>query len=683
MKNSLILVMALLCFNAFAADPPDGASDGRKDETANSKPYQETIVVTATRTERKVDDLPVSVTVIDRKEIETAPARSLDDLLRTVPGVTFPVGSVRNYSPSQNELSMRGLGGDRALVMLDGIPLNDPYGAFIQWKKVPQEEISQVEVVRGGNSSLFGNYALGGTINLLTRPSFESSTGINASWGSQNTARIDVDLDHRIRDGWGIGANILNFSTDGYIRTAPESRGAADIKANTHTTIASLRTDWVTPSGAAGWVRANNFDDFIRLGTRLTWWDHDIFDLATGMSWAFGQNSVSARAFYQNQTEIGTGGRVDSTRSVETLSLNNDVSVKDLGGTFQWTRTIGPRVPSVSFGFDVHQLAMSDVRDFYNSSGGIDVTIDDGGSQRFSGLFGMVSWTPATRIEILASARIDSYRTFDGIEHRSTGEVTHFDERSSTQLNPRLSARLALNDTWALRGAAYRAFRAPTMRDMYRQSTVARRDTIANPDLGPETMRGGEIGLTYSRGGLFGEITAFANEVDDLITDVFVATTPRQIRQAQNLGASRSRGIETVLNWRISPSWLLTGGYSYTDAEITSNPDDPTLVGNRVPTVPRNAGSLSVRWFSPSGFAATVRGRSESFRWFDAGNRLPYGGATVVDLLASWPVRDRIEIFAIAENVFDEQYLSDRAATDRLGDPRSINVGVRLRLPGF
>lgn len=686
----LVLVSALVwpakpCRAADSSGSTDAARTEKRskpDEKKEHKPYQETIVVTATRTERKVNDLPVSASVLDEKEIETAPARNIDDLLRTVPGVTFPLGSVRNLSPSQNHLSMRGLGGDRALAMLDGVPLNDPYSAAIQWKKIPDEILSRVEVVRGGTASLFGNYALGGTINLITRPALETATKVNASWGSRNTQRVDLGLDHKISDGFGIGLNVLNFATDGYIRTAPEVRGAADIDANTHTTIASLRSDWVRPSGSSGWARVGNFKDFIRLGTRLTYWDHEIFDAASGINIVSGASSITARAFYQNQTEAGTGGRVDPSRTIETLAQGNDVSVHDMGGSFQWTRVIGPRVPDVSFGFDAHQVGVNDVRDFYNSSGGIDVTIADGGSQRFSGAFGQVSWNPIDRLEVLASARIDEFRTFDGTEHRTPGAVSAFDTQSSTQFNPRLSVRWALGDTWALRGAAYRAFRAPNMRDMYRQSTVGRRDTIANPALGPETMRGGEVGLTFSRGGTFGELTVFDNHVDDVITRVVVATSPLQVLQFQNLGGSRSRGVEVALNRRLSPSWLIIAGYAYTNAEITSNPVDPAFVGNRLPEEPRTAGSLSIRWSIPSGFAATIRGRSESLRYYDAANTLPYGGATIVDLLASWPLRRGLETYVIAENIFNRQYIADLGVTERLGDPRSINLGVRWTIGG-
>lgn len=126
------------------------------------------VVVTATRTERSLSEVPASVTVVKNEQIEATPAQTLDDVLRSQLQMNA-ISSIKQH-PTSNGLSMRGVGsfGDtRALVLLDGVPLNNPFSGYIQWYRVPMENVEQVEILRGGGSSLWGNYAMGGVVNII------------------------------------------------------------------------------------------------------------------------------------------------------------------------------------------------------------------------------------------------------------------------------------------------------------------------------------------------------------------------------------------------------------------------------------------------------------------------------------------------------------------------------------
>ena len=133
----------------------------------------EPVVVTATRTEQRLGETPASVTVLTREDIGRTAAQSLDDLLRQVPGFSlFRRSSSLVSHPTTQGVSLRGIGpsgASRALVLLDGIPINDPFGGWVYWDRVPLQSVEQVEVVRGGGASVWGNYALGGVINIITR----------------------------------------------------------------------------------------------------------------------------------------------------------------------------------------------------------------------------------------------------------------------------------------------------------------------------------------------------------------------------------------------------------------------------------------------------------------------------------------------------------------------------------
>src|SRR5688572_27188828 len=133
----------------------------------------ERVTVTASKGERISTEAATSVSVIDADVVRTSPSRAVDDLLRQVPGFSLlrRTGSVAAHPTSQG-VSMRGVGASgasRTLVMADGIPVNDPFGTWVYWNRVPKLSIDSIEVMRGGASDLYGSSALGGVIHMRTR----------------------------------------------------------------------------------------------------------------------------------------------------------------------------------------------------------------------------------------------------------------------------------------------------------------------------------------------------------------------------------------------------------------------------------------------------------------------------------------------------------------------------------
>ena len=153
------------------------------------------VIVTVTRIEQRAGDAPADVTVLTREDIDHSPSQTLDDLLRQVPGFSlFRRSSSLVAHPTTQGVSLRGIGPSgtsRALVLLDGVPINDPFGGWVYWDRIPLQGIEQVEVVRGGGSSAWGNYALGGVINIITRKPAERAALFDGSYGNHNTLNVD------------------------------------------------------------------------------------------------------------------------------------------------------------------------------------------------------------------------------------------------------------------------------------------------------------------------------------------------------------------------------------------------------------------------------------------------------------------------------------------------------------
>ena len=190
-------------------------------------PLTQQVTVTASKVAMPLSKTSADVRIVGRRELASTAAVTLDGALRQVPGFTlFRRTGSRVANPTTQGVSLRGVGASgagRALVLEDGIPLNDPFGGWVYWDRVPREAISRVEVVRGGASDLYGSEAMGGVINIVTRRPTRTALSFESSYGNENTpdASLWLGLQH---GPWSAVLDGEGFSTDGYILV--ESRPA-------------------------------------------------------------------------------------------------------------------------------------------------------------------------------------------------------------------------------------------------------------------------------------------------------------------------------------------------------------------------------------------------------------------------------------------------------------------------
>jgi outer membrane cobalamin receptor len=696
---AVLLVIGATSATALAQGSADGRTGGgatadaqgnqqvgeqQAPEAAAPQPrFVDHLVVTATRSERPIEKLPVSATVIGREEVAAAPAVAVDDLLRGVAGVSLARGSSLVQYPNRNTVSMRGLGGTRALVLLDGIPLNDPVAGYVQWNRVPLESVEQIEIVRGGGASLFGNYALGGTINIITRPPVAGETRVDGSFGTHDTRRLAVATGQSLGERVTIGVAANAYDTDGYQRVEDGQRGAVDIPEWARAVGAQVRAEIGSPSGVRSFVRAGYFRNDLSLGTRLGTSDGHLYNLAAGSTVALRSGGVlTGSAFYQQQiAAVFTSSLLPgSGRDAEYRSTQQRTPVRDLGGSLQWSTAPSSRFPFVSAGLDVRRIAASGEGEEYDSVGRPVRPLDSGGAQTSAGLFGEVSYFPGVALEVLASARIDYWRNSGGWESPAFGRVTGYPARERFTLDPRLSVRYELSRSAALRAAVYRAFRAPNLRELYRSTFSKTYRVEPNPRLGPETLLGGEIGLDLAAGPVRGQVNVFRNVVDGLAGRVVLSYAPDLTFQTVNIGSARSQGFEAMAEIALARNWKVALSYTRADAIALENPPDPSLEGRWLPDVSRHSASLTVSRWSGSGVRLSARGWYRSRQFTDAANQIPVDAATVLDLFAAVPVGECLEAYLLAENVLDERYVADAKVGEQLGAPRQVSFGLRIRL---
>ena len=672
----VFLLLLILCLAT-----PLLAQESTEPPPPEPAPVKETVVVTATRSERGVSALPVSTTVVTEEEIEAAPAVVVDDLLRTIPGLQMPLSSSLSSTVQAQRVSMRGLGGTRTLVLLDGVPVHDPYYGTVEWQKISLDSLRQIEVVRGASASLFGNLALGGTIHLLTRPVDSSAVRLDASYGSNTTQRVSLSVDQAISEAFGLRLSHYRFGTNGTYRFP--NPGPIDVPGWNDLTITTARGDYRPSDRSHGFLKASWSDIDTSQGTALSDTSRGIFDVAGSWQQAVGASGLlAATAFHQHENLRITSATTIGARVSEFVSSDSVIPANTTGLSLEWSTQRTGAVPFVSLGVDVQDVSATERAATLNRSGVVTQRNEITGHQRFAGLFGQLSWRPVERLEVLASARVDHYRNDDASDTIAGGTTTVYPDTTSTQLDPRVSFRYELAPRTALRGAAYRGFKAPTLRELYRTNQAATSVQLANPFLEPETLTGAEVGVEWGASRAHMELNVFRNDIDGLQVRAQVPGQPNAFRQV-NLGSGRSQGLETAGELTIARGLSVFGAYAYTDSKITDNPVDRALEGKDTPDAPRHSGTLELR-YRAGGASATLRGRVLSRSFGEPANLVAQPAHRIVDVGLTYPLRSWLDAYALLENALDEDYFYVITATSfRTGQPRTFNAGVRLQLPGL
>ncbi|HUF17627.1 MAG TPA: TonB-dependent receptor [Thermoanaerobaculia bacterium] len=643
---------------------------------------EEAITVTAGRVPMRLEETPASVVVITAEDLRTTAAVTLDDSLRQVPGFTlFRRSGSSVANPTTQGVSLRGVGASgagRALVLDDGIPLNDPFGGWVYWGRVPREALRQVEVLRGGGSDLWGSGALGGVVHLLRRDEKGPAISLKGSYGSSDTPELSLYAG-RAGERWRFSGAAEAIRTAGYrVVSAPE-RGPVDTPADSERTSVDLTLErrWRNES-ARVFLRGSRFDEERGNGTPLQTNETEIEQITLGGDLFVREIQLSVRAYGSRQDYFQSFSAIAAGRAGESLTRLQHVPSEASGFSLQASTEVGSMHGIVS-GVDIRSVkGKSDERGF----GFAETFSSSGGTQSSLGAFLGDVIRVSERLSLTAAIRLDQWRNHDASRTAGSERVA-LETRQEDALSPRVSAHYRLNDHWSMAVSAYRAFRAPTLNELYRGFRVGNVVTDANEALEAETLTGFEAGVTAFSPGDRSRVRAmwFRAEVDDPIANVTRSITPSLIsRQRQNLGSTLSQGFELEGQVRPRAGWTLSAGYLFVKAEVKRSPGSEELVGLAVPQVPENQATLQMR-YGTSAFAAAVQARWSDEQFDDDRNLFRLESYFAIDALVSRTVGRGIELFAAGENLTDERYETGRTPVTTVGPPRSLRLGVRVRWP--
>jgi iron complex outermembrane receptor protein len=660
-----------------------GASSLLADDSAPV--LTEEVVVSATRTEERVGHVPAAPTVLTREQIEKTPFRDgtvVDDLLRYVPGVQPSNLSSRYNHPTAQAVTLRGLGSRRALVLLDGVPLNDGFGGWINWGLIP-DTIQRVEVVPGGGSNLYGTWAMGGVIHVLTdRPGAglearsetragNLGTHSQAVIGRYGTERSGLSLAYR----W--------FHTDGFIPVPPAQRGPVDRTDDSrHEQFTGTLTHALTTSTTLT-LSGGLFREDRTFGTTLSSASRTIGTASAGLEGETRPGDLwEAKVFGQWQTFRNLTSRITPSPTVRLGELRERIQTipsNDFGGLFQWAGEVSPHHRLV-VGTDVRAIIGQSEDQLFTLTGMPNGRSLARGTQVGWGIFGEWLATPTDRLTVAPSVRWDRWSNFDGLIEPGPGlpAQTPRDNVASV-VNPKLALQYRVSEQLRAGASIYQAFRAPTLNELYRGFEFSGFGFLPNETLSPERLTGGEVRLEtdlLSGRRLTLRFTGHYDEVKDQI--LFVTLGPLAA-QRRNVGRTRALGGEVDIAWQAADWFSLKAGYAYVDSSITSFPADSAREGKRVPFVSRQQVVMAVTLGRPEWVELTVSGRYLSRQYADDLNTQPIADFVVLDASLQKRIGKAVRLYVDAENVTDRQYIATQTGpTHTLGAPLLILGGLRL-----
>jgi iron complex outermembrane receptor protein len=666
-----------------------GASDRASRDEPDQVVLPEAVVHTGTRSPRPTSALPTTVEVLPRARIASSPASTTDALLRSLPSFqNFRRSTSLAADPSSQGLSLRGIGPSavsRALLLDDGVPANDPFGGWIVWRALPRLGVDRIEVAPGGASALYGSFALGGVVALVPREVTGTEVEAESAGGSLGTWSGALRAAHRAGSLAGtVEADALR--TDGYPVVAPWDRGPIDGRAGADHAGGRARLRWDARPELSLTAGLTAFDEAQDGGTRFTRSGLRLLTGRAGLEWRGGAGRLEAVLYAGGRRFTQDRARVNDDRSAEALSASQRVPSRDLGGSLVWTPpALGGHRPTV--GLDLRLVAGEAGETLHPAGADPSATVrrDARGAQLLGGLFAEDGWAISDALELAGALRLDLWRNASARADRARADGTttaeRFAARASAELSPRLAVRWRPWAPVALRASAYRAFRAPTLNELYRTFQVGTVITAPDPALRAERLVGGELGPELRLPlALRARMTGFWNVLEDPITVVTLAEplADGATRRRANLGRVWIRGLETSLGWAPRP-WLdASAAWTLADARVRSAPGYPELVGRALPQDPLHRVALAVGLERPDLVRAALDLRWGSRQYEDDRNRLPMGGCAVVDLALSRPLGRGIELFGATENLLDRRCLVGRAGVDTVGAPRTLRAGLRL-----
>ncbi len=639
---------------------------------------EDTIVVTGRGLSELASAKAYASQTFDRDVLLASASGRIEDTLAATAGLQqFRRSDSRSANPSAQGLTLRGLGGNassRTLVLLDGVPMADPFFGYIPFSALTPDRLASLRVTRGGGAGAFGAGAVAGTLELTSAEA--DALGLFGAAALIND-RAESELSGTLAPRLGAGFAVLGARWDrgqGFWTTPLSQRSAASARAATNSWSTSLQA--VAPLGASTELQARGmlFDD--RRTLRFSGAD----STSSGQDASIrivGRGSLPFEALAYVQARDFSNVVISATTFRPTLNQRATPST-GWGGKVELRPAFGEIAMRIGTDWRVSTGTM--LEDAVNATGTITARRSAGGRNSDVGTY-VEGENSLGHLTLTFGARADRWSIANGFfrEANTAGTVTtdnRFANRGGWQSSFRGGAVWQAGPDIRLRASAYSGLRLPTLNELYRPFTVFPVTTRANAALINERLRGFEAGLDVEPfAGASLSLTAFDNRLKHAIANVTIGTN---LRERRNVDAVRARGIEA--NGALSLGTIsFEGALSWTDARLNAS---GILDGKRPAQVPRLSASGGLSWRPRNGTRLSLRVQHTGLQFEDdlETDRLP--AVTTLSAFAELPVTPGLALVLRGENLTGAEVITrNQAGSIDLGAPRTVWAGLRFKLP--
>ncbi|MBU2556893.1 MAG: TonB-dependent receptor [Bacteroidetes bacterium] len=657
------------------------------------------VIVTATRTYRQANDLPVQTNVISAKMIQNFPVLNIDDVLKTTANV-FVNRSWGIFSKNA-AVTMRGLeSSDRTLILIDGLPKNRLAGGSVNWHNINSDQIEKIEIIKGPASALYGNNAMGGVINIITKkPQTDLSGNARVFYGSHNTIGGSVSAAGRNFDQnkgfyWQVNGNYRRG--DGYIFELPEYLDETDAKTkldegggslklgyqfNEHNTVEIALDHYQEKRGAGRQVYApdGSFDEYLT----------NTFRIASSNLIAGGL--LQSTIYYSAENYYGQKESFNDSKEYKLLDAYTDR--EDMGLMSNWSKRLSAK-HLLTAGLEVKAGTMKS-HEIYRTSPD---EIEASSKMIIYGIYlqDEIKLSPE-KWQLIAGIRTDFSNFFQGWQNvtnptKSTGFeqsfYEDFPETSWSALSPKISLQYQLIPQLETYVSVGTGFKPAKLKDLSQSGKINKGFRLANPNVKPEYLTNFEWGFHYDQNEKFSLSGAIYHSIGrdfqySIGTGDSVDTGGNSLKPViltDNVAEISVTGGELSMHYLIHPQLLLQASYSYNNSVITSytpniNMPDYNLSGKKMTEVPPQLFYAGIFWQN-NYFNLNVNCSYIDEQWFDIENTIKIDSWYLINARVSHLFAKKYEIYIDIQDLLDNPYVDRKG---QLSPGRFIIGGINFQ----
>jgi len=680
MKKRGIFTTMLVCTLALSSYAQDITKDTLK--------LQE-VVVTGTKTTRNLREVPGRIDVISSKIIEESPAQKVDDILRYTSGINVQ-RSTGIYS-QRPMVTLRGLSGDeqsRTLVLINGVPINTSDEGGVNWNRINKYDVERIEISKGPGSSLYGNNAMGGVINIITiKPKKPLEVNGGISYGTFNTLRQDFNI--RIKNDKGYYGSISQYylKSDGYNNVVDSLRTPYDIARSLEEISLSMKVG----NDAHKWLRWELQYDVFRDERGEGYQIHS----PKGCYRNFNTNlfrgnlkggdekiKYNMNVYYQMENYFDVNEKLRGT-NYSRYDVNS--YREDMGALFNFNTEL-MKSNTLTAGFEFKQGSIKGC-DYYQTPRQVN---DD--TQVYDTVYnsGKINTIAAyiqdehsffnNKVRLILGLRIDQV-TFNDGEYMSTdpwNTIPELKKHTWTELSPRAGVRFNFIEEVSAYISYSHGFRASILDDLTRTGWMWVGPKYANPELGPESLDNFEIGADiFPINNLKISTSAFYAMGKDFL--YYVATKDslygRPIYRRENVTGVTITGVEVDMNYKLLNGLNILANYTFTNSKINEFTERPELENKYLKYVPKHSASVSLFWQNKY-VNTSIRSRYKGEQFGDDQNTIVLDPYITFDIQLSKQINENYIIALDIQDLFDNKHME---VTNYVSPGRLITGSVTFK----